>query len=140
MTYVLALELSGTPNETVIAETLNLLASINTLWYLEQWARGESPPKNPRIGGVVWRPDGPSGVGSYESAPIVFERGIASCGPIAAVEVGYFRATEQVAGRSPEQAALRHRVELVQQGPLSWHAIRRSPWGRRNPTERMVTQ
>lgn len=140
MSYILALELSGTPNETIIVETLNLLAEINALWYLEQWARGESPPRSPADAGVRWIPDTPSTVASFESAPLVFERGAASCGPIAAVEVGYHRAAERVAGRSATETAQRHRVELARQGPLMWHAIRRSPWNIHNPTEGMVTQ
>ncbi|MCH9682961.1 MAG: hypothetical protein K0V04_16110 [Deltaproteobacteria bacterium] len=137
--HAVAIHLAGPPSEAVLEELLDLLASMNCLWFLERWSKGQRPPRSAAEAGVVWTPDSPSTSAVFEAAPVVFQQGAASCGPIAAIKVGHARAVERIAGRSPEAVRQRHRVELVKQRPRYWHAMHRSPWGLHNPTEGMVT-
>lgn len=137
MSYTIALLVEGTPLEHHLEQLLDVLANINAAWFLEQWRSGARPPASARAAGVIWQPDRPSQALSFQSAPIVFRDGVASCGPIAAISVGYQRAVERASGRSAPSATQRHRIDLVLQRPNYWHAMHRTPWGLEDPTQGM---
>ena len=124
--YDIALRLSEAPSQYTLEALLDALAWHNAHWYLRRWGVGEMPPASAAAAGVRWEPDAPSLSAAFQDAPMVFSRGWASCGPIAAVSVGYARAVERLRGVAIEQSHDNHRVVLLSQNPGGrerlWHA------------------
>lgn len=137
--YEVTIRMVESPGDGVLEAMLEAVAELNTLWYLRQWSMGNSPPNSAADAGVIWTPDTPGMTATFETADIVFRRGRASCGPIAALQVGRYRASERVGGRSARSVRDRHRVDLVEVGHRYWHAVHVSPWGQLDPTQGMRT-
>lgn len=124
--YQIALQLSEPPSQTLLEAMLNALAAHDARWYLAQWRARREPPPSAVAGRVRWLPDAPATNAVFQDAAQVFARRQASCGPIAAIAVGYARALEQWRGVPASHANEMHRVVLLPQGPLrarrQWHA------------------
>ncbi|MEX1365184.1 MAG: hypothetical protein AB1Z98_18800 [Nannocystaceae bacterium] len=124
--YQVALRLSEPPSQTVLEAMLDVLASHNARWYLRQWRSRREPPGSAAAAGVRWQPDAPATEAIFQDAPLTFSRRWASCGPIAAIAVGYARALEQLRGLAEPSVSEMHRVVLLPQGSLraqrQWHA------------------
>lgn len=131
------LHLHDIPDAALLAQLLEALAEANAAWFISEWAQGRRPPNTAREARVLYRPDEPSRSVTFATAPLVFRQGVASCGPIAAISVGQARAAEVVGGHTWASARQRHRVELVPQRRLYWHAVHRTPTGIVDPTRGM---
>lgn len=138
MPYRITIEMVSRPATDLLESALAIVASRNAEWYLEQWAAGNEPPHDPVAAGVVWSPDCPAYTATFETAPLVFERRIASCGPIAAVLTGYAQARAIYQGADIHAAAAQHRVQLIQLGAAAWHAVYDGPNGQVDATRRMT--
>lgn len=115
----------GVPDRGALEDLLNQLATVNAGWYLRQWARGESPPETSASAAISWHPDPVGHSAAFEMAPIIIDRGWASCGPIVALDVGALRARDIVRGTAPTRANQTHRVRLRPTGrPNEYHAVR----------------
>lgn len=137
MSFGVTILMDQSPREVQLERMLDLLADINAQWFLEAWKDGQKPPRSAREAGVLWRPDRPADRATFPSVSIVYRDGVASCGPIAAISVGYQRAVEVTAGRTPAETRARHRIELIEQRPSYWHAYHQAPWGLLDPTKEM---
>lgn len=84
--YGVTLKLPGNPNRYVLAESLNVLAVANAIWFLEQFAEGLEPPCCAKCAHIKWDPDVVTA--EFASAPDMLRKGRASCGPIAAYDAG----------------------------------------------------
>ncbi|MCA9707606.1 MAG: hypothetical protein KDK70_17270 [Myxococcales bacterium] len=124
--YQLQLRLCELPGQGVLEAMLDVLASHNAGWYLRQWMAYREPPRSAAEAGVRWHPDAPATEAVFQDAPLVFARRWASCGPIAAVAVGYARALDQLRGMPAPRTRDLHRVVLLPQGRVhaqrQWHA------------------
>ncbi len=125
--YQVALRLTQSPGQGVLEGLLDTLADHNCRWYLRQWASYRDPPSGAASAGVRWSPDSPATQAFFEDAPMVFRRRWASCGPIAAIAVGYARALAQLHGSSAPRSRDAHRVLLLPRGRVGggrqWHAF-----------------
>ncbi|MCH9686024.1 MAG: hypothetical protein K0V04_31605 [Deltaproteobacteria bacterium] len=139
--YQVILQLSELPGQGLLEGVLNVLAEHNCRWYLRQWATYRDPPGDPTRAGVRWRPDAPGMEALFQDAPIVFRRRWASCGPIAAISVGYARAVERLRGMSAPRSRDLHRVVLLPQGRVrggrQWHAYHLANHQLVDPTRHM---
>ena len=139
--YLVGLRISQTPSRYVLEALLDALAWHNAQWFLEQWDAGRTPPKSAAAAGVRWTPDTPAVSAEFQDAPLVFERGWASCGPIAAITVGYARAADRARGVSLEDTHHTHRVVLRLQGrpgpQQQWHAYHQAGARLVDPTATM---
>ena len=139
--YEVGLRLAQTPSRYVLEALLDALAWHNAGWYLEQWEARRRPPKSAAAAGVRWTPDAPAVSAEFQDAPLVFEHGWASCGPIAAIAVGYARAVDRLRGGSLEHAHHTHRVVLRPQGrpgrEQQWHAYHQAGERLVDPTATM---
>ncbi len=124
--YQVGLRLSDSPSQSTLEGMLDVLASHNARWYLREWIGLREPPASAAAGGVRWQPDGPAVAAAFQDAPIVFARRWASCGPIAAISVGYARALDQLRGVAAPRTRDLHRVVLLPHGCIGggrqWHA------------------
>ncbi len=124
--YHVGLRLSDLPSQGVLEGLLDVLADHNCRWYLRQWIALREPPPSAAAAGVRWHPDPPAIQATFQDAPLVFARRWASCGPIAAIDVGYARALAQLRGATAPMTRDEHRVVLLPQGRLhdqrQWHA------------------
>ena len=124
--YQLELRISELPGQGVLEALLDVLANHNASWYLRQWLAYREPPGSAAAAGVRWHPDAPGTEAIFQDAPLVFARRWASCGPIAAIAVGYARALDQMRGVPAPRTRDTHRVVLLPQGRLDaqrqWHA------------------
>lgn len=139
--YQVGLRLAQTPSRYVLEALLDALAWHNASWYLEQWEARRQPPPSAAAAGVRWTPDTPAVSAEFQDAPLVFERGWASCGPIAAIAVGYARAADRLRGVSLPQAHQDHTVVLRLHGPpgreQQWHAYHQAGQRLVDPTATM---
>lgn len=122
-TCYLVLLLGTTPRRSVLEDMLDVLGEVNRAWYLDQWRRGFDPPRSARDAGVIWQPDQPDTRAIFADAPTVFGVGVASCGPIAAIDVGYLRARAELDGHGRVSTRERFRVVLRPQSRDEWHAF-----------------
>jgi hypothetical protein len=124
--YQVGLRLAELPSQGVLEGLLEVLADHNCRWYLRQWIARREPPPSAAAAGVRWHPDAPATEAVFQDAALVFARHWASCGPIAAISVGYSRALDQLRGVPAVRARDEHRVVLLPQGPPNlrpqWHA------------------
>ena len=130
MIYGVALEVEAVPSREILEALLEALAEWNARWY------GENPTAPPpKRSGVRWEADRPNTLARFQSAPLLFENGVGSCGPIAAAAVGYQRAVERRAGRPVATTVSRHKVALRALRHNEWHAYHQAPWGLVDPTK-----
>ncbi len=124
--YQVGLTLSQLPSRSVLEAMLDVLASHNARWYLRQWIAFREPPTSAAAAGVRWHPDRLATHAMFQDAALVFSRRWASCGPIAAITVGYARALDLLRGVPGPRTPDAHRVVLLPQGrrggERQWHA------------------
>jgi len=125
----------------VLESLLNVLAWRNASWFLSEWMAYREPPANAADAGVRWHPDAPATQAVFQDAALVFARRWASCGPIAAISVGYAQALDQLRGVATPRTRDQHRVVLLPQGRLheerQWHAYHLAGHRLINPTAHM---
>lgn len=106
-------------------------ADQNADWYLEQWALGEDPPCCAKCAGVRWKPDKIRTDIKIDLAPVILDKGVASCQSIAAMHTGHKRA-ELIRsmlndGHSEEdawaEARYRYRVAFEPQDERYYHVV-----------------
>lgn len=139
--YQVGLRLSELPSQGVLEGLLDVLAARNASWYLREWIALRDPPASAAAAGVRWHPDEPATNAVFQDVALVFGRRWASCGPIAAISVGYARALAQVRGTAAPRARDMHRVVLLPEGRIGgkrqWHAYHLAGHRLLDPTKGM---
>lgn len=102
------------PFAHAVQHLLNATAKINADWVLEEWAAGREPKCCAKCNGTRYRPDDPHEDIVFETSPVLFARGYASCGEIAACHTGH-KIAEAVMGRL-DRAKFPHIVS-----PMAWN-------------------
>lgn len=87
---------------------LNGLARVNAEWVLDEWAHGRVPKCCAKCNKTRYVEDGGAPDITLRSSPVIFQRGQASCGEIAACHTGH-KIAEAFKGEFPGIA-----------GPISW--------------------
>lgn len=73
----------------VLQHVLQSVALINAEWVLGEWSAGRSPACCAKCNGTLYKPDADSINLNFATSPVIFERGYASCGEIAACHTGH---------------------------------------------------
>lgn len=137
MAYRFAIELPGAPRVEVLSALIEAATVSNTAWYLDQWRAGADPPCCAGCADLLWRPDVLDVESLLVALPHAFARDSASCHTAAAISAGHERAADIRKGLSWNHAAARHRVELRETGPRTWHAYLLTNGRIVDPTEEM---
>src|SRR3990172_3272199 len=91
-----------------LGQEIEAAANINTAWYLRQWELGDDPPCCAKCAGIRYVPAAKgSGEWRVVTAPVMLQRGSASCESIAAMHTGHKRADAirtAMAGGADERA------------------------------------
>lgn len=136
-----------------IAQQVEAAVNINFFWYLESWDAGEDPKCCPKCAGVKYLPAQPSEQWFVNTAPILLEKGHASCESAAAMHTAHKRADafRNLTKTRPLVSALStpegqravaivknaYKIRLEQTGLLYWHVVSFDEGVRHDTTEEM---
>lgn len=138
MSFTITIEMPDLPRDAVeardvsrveFAAALMALARINADWYLREWDAGRDPACCCTChGNAIGRPfrhveDDVSRSTILPSTPILFHRGVGSCGPIAATHAGNKIAHALVEGRDPSEYYIDLEDRKHPSGRPYFHAI-----------------
>lgn len=138
MSFTITIEMPDLPrdfNEAAevssveFAACLMALARINAHWYLREWDAGREPACCCTChGNAIGKPfrhleDEVSRSAILQSTPILFQRGVGSCGPIAATHTGNKIATAIKEGRDPSAYYVELESRRHPSGRPYFHAV-----------------
>lgn len=75
-----------------IAQAVEAAVVVNTIWYLAMWDAGEDPKCCPKCAGVKYVPAPPGEQWFVDTAPVLLDKGYASCESAAAMHTAHKRA------------------------------------------------